>query len=198
MIKKIKTNVRSNCYDYVLTSGAVSTPALYERVLKDLPDNSNILEVGIGNGLCIEYNADLIRNKKLNIHGIDIDDEYLDICNQRIHDFKLDKLVSCKLQDLLEMNEDTKYDYVFFMESFPVIPLDIMDSMVSKSKKMLKKDGEMIFVHNLYKNHKHKSSIEFKMIDYLKRRIKYIPFIWIDFGRLTTVHDFDLFLKNVK
>ena len=56
----------------------VATPNLYRTFLSQVKENSQILEIGIGTGLTLEKNANLIRSKNIQIHGIDIDDSYLE------------------------------------------------------------------------------------------------------------------------
>lgn len=166
------------------------TPHMYGIILnKYIKENAKILDVGIGNGYCIDKNAKIIKKKKLRIDGIDIDDDYLDICQEVIKNNKLEKNVTSRKQDLLKMNEDKKYDYVLFMESYPVIPLKTMIKMTKKSKKLLKPDGQLIFCHNLVDK---KSNF----VDWFKPRIKHIPFMgYVDFGRLSSHKDFDKFCE---
>lgn len=40
-------------------------------------------------------------------------------------------------------------DYILYMESYPVIPKDIMKSMILHSTKLLSKNGKIVFIHNL-------------------------------------------------
>lgn len=163
------------------------TPHMYRIILsKYIKDNSKILDVGIGNGYCIDITAKLIKKKNLKIDGIDIDDDYLDICQEVIKNNKLEKNVTSKKQDLLKMASGG-YDYILFMESYPVIPLKTMIKMVKKSKKLLNPDGKIFFCHNLVDK-------KSKFVDWFKPKIKYIPLMGsVDFGRLSSHKDFDKF-----
>ena len=150
------------------------------------------MEVGIGNGHCIQHNKEFIIENNYKIKGIDIDIEYLNVCKERINNNNLQEYVSCEYQDLLTMPENIKYDYVFFMESYPVISEKLMKQMLGKCKNILSKKGKIIFCHNLVKQ---KNPI----INIFKPNIKYLPGN-VDFGRLTSHEEFDNLMKdaNVK
>jgi len=177
---------RSKLYDFINNN----THILYKNVLENLPDKSKILEVGIGNGICVEKNAELIKTKKFEIDGIDIDTEYLEVCNERIVKCELTSQVTSRQQDLLKMDDTKKYDYIFFMESYPVIPVDIMKMMMDKCKTLLTSEGKVIFVHNLVDKKNW-------LVNFIKPRIVHIPFVQVDFGRLTTHTEFDDFIQSV-
>lgn len=179
-------SLRSKLYDFHINI----THILYKKVLENLPDKSKILEAGIGNGACVEKNADLIKNKGFEIDGIDIDTEYLDVCNERIVKCDLTSQVTYKEQDLLKMDDTKKYDYIFFMESYPVIPVDIMKMMMDKCKSLLLSKGKVLFVHNLVDKKNW-------LVNFIKPRVVNIPFIQVDFGRLTTHTEFDDFIQSV-
>lgn len=177
---------RSKLYDFHNNN----THILYKNVLENLPDKSKILDVGIGNGAPVEKNADLIKNKGFEIDGIDIDTEYLGVCNARIVSCDLTSQVTAKEQDLLKMDDTKKYDYIFFMESYPVIPVDIMKMMMDKCKTLLTSEGKVIFVHNLVDKKNW-------LVNFIKPRVVHVPFIQVDFGRLTTHTEFDDFIQSV-
>ena len=128
-VVRLKRNIYAAFYDFHIDN----THEMYTIVLNQVPVGSKILEVGIGNGTCVDKNADLIKKKKLHIDGIDIDKEYLEVCNIKITQNDLHDQVTAKYQDLLALDADVygKFDYVFFMESFPVIPHSIMCKMIA-------------------------------------------------------------------
>jgi len=182
---------RSKLYDFHINN----THVMYKDVLATLSPKSRILEVGIGNGTCVEKNAELIRKKKFQIEGIDIDTDYLQICNLRILSCGLESQVVAREQDLLEMKEpkksSNKYDHILFMESYPVIPIEIMKKMMDKCRKLIRDGGKLLFVHNLVE-------IKNPVADFLKPRLKDIPFLRVDFGRLTTHAEFDEFIQSTE
>ena len=87
------------------------------------------------------------------------------------------------------MDDTKKYDYIFFMESYPVIPLDIMKMMMDKCKTLLTSEGKVIFVHNLVDKKNW-------LVNFIKPRLVYIPFFQVDFGRLTAHTEFDDFIQS--
>lgn len=182
-------NLRSAIYDILIPN----TKYMYEKVLTELPEGSRVLEVGIGNGNCLAYNANLIRRKKFTIVGIDIDQEYLSTCQKRINECGLTSNVTCRYQDLLTMkggsSECHKFDFVLFMESFPVIPISVMEKMVRKSKTLLKKKGKIVFVHNLVESKN-------PLIEYAKPLI--VDYTSVDFGRLTSHAEMISFLERCR
>ena len=56
------------------------TRVWYREVLKRLPDNARVLDVGIGTGTALICNKDLIKQKNITVVGIDYDKDYVDKC----------------------------------------------------------------------------------------------------------------------
>lgn len=182
----LKRNIYTAFYDFHIDN----THEMYKIVLDEIPVGARILEVGIGNGTCVDKNAALIKKKKLHIDGIDIDKEYLEVCNLKITENDLHDNVTARCHDLLQLDDTVygKFDYVFFMESFPVIPTPIMCMMIAKCRELLNEGGKLVFVHNLVvkKNMLHA---------YIKPKLIHIPFVWVDFGKLTTHEEWDAFMR---
>ena len=155
-------------------------------MLKEIPNNSKILDIGIGTGNYIGECVNIIKDKNITIDGIDIDEEYIKTCNDVIKKNKLNKYVKAYVQDLLTYKL-VKFDYVIFVESYPVISNALMNKMLKYLKNNLSKNVKIIFIHNL---------VETKDIlkAYIKPRMKYI--IGIDFGKLETHDNFDNFLTE--
>lgn len=196
VMNNFKRNIRSYCYDRIQEHSA-GTPFLYEKALTTMFNNTSVLEIGIGNGICIEKNAEKIRSKNLTIKGLDIDKEYLQICQQRIIQNNLTDNVSCALFDLLKIDEKEQYDYIFYPGSYPVIAKGLMKTMLDKSKKLLRDDNSrIIFSHSLYMENKNTSKTMLKILDIIKKKLKYVPMIWTDFGRMTTVTEFENLLTT--
>jgi cyclopropane fatty-acyl-phospholipid synthase-like methyltransferase len=103
----------------------VSTQWAYDAILQKIPAGSSILDIGCGDGIYFQNASAIatIKEKKFKIFAIDIDAGAVEICKQRIKDAGLDDAVSAKAVDVTEITD--KYDYVLWMESFPVIPRSI-------------------------------------------------------------------------
>lgn len=181
---------RAEAYNYICGKdwGDVSTPSLYRKALDYFPKGSKILEVGIGTGMCLSENSDIIKQKNLNIVGIDIDDEYIQKCKQTIQEAGLSDFCSAETKDLFDVED--KFDYVFFMESYPVIPREIMKNMLFKAQSLTHVTfGNLVLVHNLCDS----GGVLWKVI---KRNLKYV--VGADFGRVTSTKDWESFLKEMQ
>jgi len=163
----------------------VATPNLYRVFLSRIKENSRVLEVGIGTGLTLEKNADLIKSKNIQIHGIDIDDSYLAACQARVAKANLYEHVTLELNDILDVElAADHYDYVLFMESYPVIPRESLELIIRRLRRIVKSSGRIVFIHNLIE--RDEWSIGRALI---KANLK--KFITIDFGRLIIRADFE-------
>ena len=78
------------------------TPHWYANVLKRLPENARLLDVGIGTGEALLRNADTIRTKGLQIQGVDIDETYLKHCTANIEKHGLQEQVQCRHQSVYD------------------------------------------------------------------------------------------------
>jgi cyclopropane fatty-acyl-phospholipid synthase-like methyltransferase len=179
---------RSRLYDFWLGNFGITTPELYQKFLESLPDNTRVLDVGVGNGICIEKCSQIIKSESLQIDGIDIDDEYIQACQERITRCGLSDQVRVFKQDLLTFIPENKYDIVIFMESYPVIPEDLMSKFVLHAKAHL--SSNIVFIHNLVQE-----KTLFRTI--FKPLLVYTPLIWVDFGRLVSHSDFDKFASTI-
>tara|TARA_B110000967_G_C18895047_1_gene569997 strand:+ start:1958 stop:2614 length:657 start_codon:yes stop_codon:yes gene_type:complete len=163
----------------------VSTIHGYYNILSNLPENSNILDVGCGDGIYFTSDKviNLIKDKQFNITCIDIDNGALNICNDRLIKAALSNLVKCSNTDFNDISQ--KYDYVLFMESFPVIPMVMFSDFIKHAISIT--NNEILMYHNL-------THSENKFLSIIKPKIKYLTMI--DFGRLTTIKEMDDFLNE--
>lgn len=75
-------------YLYKLFINSV-TNYCYQNCLNYVSENTSILDVGIGNGVMMENFHDLIKSKRLNITGIDINEHSLNHCKCVIQNYHL-------------------------------------------------------------------------------------------------------------
>lgn len=179
-------NITSKIYNFWLDNKIYSNSNLYKEIFKNIPKNSKILEVGIGTGVYLTECANIIKEKNISIDGIDINKDYIKSCKNEIKKNNLDKYVKAHIEDLLKYKID-KFDYILFVQTYPVIDNMIMNRMLNYLKNSPSKDAEIIFVHNLVDN---KNTFK----EYIKPKMKYI--IGIDFGKLETHDNFDKFLTQ--
>lgn len=154
------------------------TPHWYENVLKQLPENARLLDVGIGTGEALLRNAALIREKNLTIHGVDIDGTYLKHCEAHIKKHELTKQVSCAHQSVYDHTEGP-YDGVYFGASFMLLP-DPTKALHHVAS-LLKPDGLLYFTQTFHD----KPSPMMEKIKPLLHKVT-----TIHFGRVTYEHDF--------
>lgn len=177
----LKSYFKNYFYDLMFhQNNPISTQWGYYEILKQLPDNISILDIGVGEGIYFTNPlvVNLIKEKNIKIHGIDIDAMSIIICNQRVIKNNLQSHVKVELKDLFHIH--TKYDYVLFMESFPVIPNHLFTKFISHSKKICNND--ILLYHNLINNDEYT-----ELFAFFKSTILY--YITLnDFGKLTTVN----------
>ena len=176
-------------YDIMFHKGnPISTQWGYYEILKLLPNDITILDVGVGDGIYFtNYKViNLIKGKNIKIHGIDIDPHSLLVCNKRILKNNLENHVKVELISLFNIKD--KYDYILFMESFPVIENDLFINFLEHSKMLAKK--EIFLYHNLIQNDEYS-----EIFSFTKRTVLYY-ITFNDFGKLTTIEMMKDILTN--
>ena len=158
----------------------------YINLLKYVKPETKILDIGCGDGIYFTNPLviQIIKENKLLIHCIDIDYGAINILKRRITKYKLNNYVSCECINLFKIKK--KYDYHFYVESYPVIPNDLFKNMIDFSKHNAKR--EILLYHNLV----NKRSI---IRSFCKENLKYI--LNIDFGSETTICEQKKMLKNI-
>ena len=76
----VRRILRGWLYDRLV---AGMTTDWYREVLVRLPDGARLLDVGIGTGAALARCADVVRTKRLDVVGLDIDADYLERCRTR-------------------------------------------------------------------------------------------------------------------
>lgn len=184
--------IRSLLYDTLFGLPIeVATPNLYKVFLETVEENVNILEIGIGTGITLEKNAGLIKKKNIKIHGIDINDSYLQACQLRVENSNLKNNVTLELNNVLESRlAGDKYDYVLFMESYPVIPKESLKPIIQKVLKILKPSSKIVFIHNLVEEPEWNIGRAI-----LKSNLKKLT--TVEFGRLVVRGDFEKWCSSM-
>jgi ubiquinone/menaquinone biosynthesis C-methylase UbiE len=96
----------SDYYDEAMLAGYYDYKVLSESLSKEINDDSDVLEIGVGTGLMLE---ELFKIKpNCNYTGIDHTDSMLEEAKKRLpHSIKLIE------KDVLDMNLDTKFNVIF-------------------------------------------------------------------------------------
>jgi demethylmenaquinone methyltransferase/2-methoxy-6-polyprenyl-1,4-benzoquinol methylase len=104
-------------------------------------NNANLLDIAIGTA----ENSILIakQNPKINIFGIDLSDEMLEIAKSKIekHDVKNIKLIKMNGSNMSFNNE--MFEYIIISLLFHELPEDISNKILNECKRVLKKDGKI-------------------------------------------------------
>lgn len=184
--------IRCIIYDYVI--GYWYTKKIMRKFLQSVPDEVHILDIGVGTGYTYVANSDLIKSKRLNIVGIDINNHFINYAKHCIVDAQIDnyvKLIACDIYDPNVFQTDAKFDIVIFSDSYAVIPnvhqmMVYCEKFLGKSSIYLK-DAEMVCITTLFDS---KNSI----IDWLKQKLIYLT--TIDFGKQMIKEELYNFIKS--
>ena len=182
-LKKIKM--------YELTFGnkkfKLSTPKLFYSILKDLPNDSNILDFGCGCGTCYK-NEDMVNfiiKTNQNITGIDINSFAIEEFKKNIKLSPLIDRLNLRCGDIFAEKFNKKFDYVIFSESAPLLENIFVIKVIDHIKSnLLNPNGKIFFINNLVENPQF-------FVSLIKPKLKYITAL--DFGRILTVDDFKIF-----
>lgn len=165
------------------------TDYCYNNSLNFFPENSRILDVGIGNGIMIQKYHKLIRSKNLNIVGIDINKGYLNHCSSLIDKWDLDEHISIfhTPVERYEPPEKEYFDFILFSMSFMLF--ENQELVIDRVRHWLKPHGQVLFFQTMFRK-------KSPFIEFIKPKLKY--FTTIDFGRITYDDEFYQFLGRKK
>lgn len=189
--------IRQKIYDKIFGDEKVSTSTtnLYKLTLEKLDNNLKILDVGVGTGVYFENEncINLIRSKNLQIHGIDISKDDINLAKLKIEKHNLTQNVFVEYRNLFDIKNIKDYDIILFSESYPVIPENLMFEMLNFIIQSEFKNTIM-FINNLEDNP--------TFLQKYKPYLKYIMFD-IDYGRLVSKNDMEslfvlLGINNIK
>lgn len=180
--------IRSLVYGFFFrNSNPISTQHGYYNILNTLPDGASILDIGCGDGIYFTnpVAVEVIKSKKLIITCIDPDAGAVKICGERIKDAGLENQVTHAAKFLEEVTD--KYDYVLFMESFPVIDREQFLGMLKYALTLCTKKA--LLYHNLVEE-------KTKLVTWIKPIIGMLTLV--DFGVVTSVEEQREILKQYK
>ncbi len=168
----------NNLYNLIISD---TTKLCYRNCLKLYPENARILDVGIGNGIMIKKNHKLIKEKRLQITGLDINKHYLEHCRKMIRVFQLEEQVKVFHQSVVSFMPpvDLYFDYIFFGMSFML--MNDQKKVLERTKEWLKPEGKVVFFQTMFKNRS-------KIMEFVKPRLKFLT--TVDFGKVTYEKDF--------
>ena len=172
------------------------TSILYKKFLKKIPENSTVLDIGIGNAYALIQNSDILVNKNIKIIGLDIDVTSINIANKFIKEQNLDEFINVECVNIYDYKKEDKFDYIYFSNSYSVIP-GIHEMMKYVCDNLLSDNGAIIVSTTLDNRTNY-----FKEV--IKPKMKQILFD-IDFGQHIVLENFindmtknNLIIKNIE
>lgn len=172
--------MRSFIYDTLILR---LTSRWYAEVLKRVPEEAAVLDVGIGTAGALLANVELVTRKRLHITGIDIDADYLERARQRLGDSSLAECAEVRLESIHE-HQGGPYDAIYFSASFMLLPEP--DQALRHCCSLLRPGGRLYFTQTI-------QTRPSRWMEALKPLLK--RFTSIDFGRVTYEEDFKAQLR---
>lgn len=157
------------------------TDLCYRNCLELIHPGSAVLDIGIGNGKMIKNHASVIKNKSLNITGLDINTSYIQHCRSLIDQFDIGSHIQvyCCPVEQFTPETHTAFDFILFSMSFML--LENQHAVLERVKQWLKPGGRIIFFQTMFRRHN-------RVLEFLKPRLKY--FTTVDFGAVTYEEEF--------
>jgi len=176
--------LRNHVYSLLIRT---ATNHCYRNCLEYFPNNSSILDVGIGNGIMLKNYHALIKGKGLKITGIDINKIYLAHCSSLIRGYQLENHLEIYHMPVETYQPPRKeyFDFILFSMSFMLF-ID-QRLVLDRIKDWLKPGGKIIFFHAMFDR-------RYWFIDFIKPKLKYIT--TVDFGGAVYEKDFFALLNE--
>ncbi len=168
----------NNLYNLIFSD---TSGLCYNNCLRLYPSNARILDVGIGNGVMIRHNHALIKDKNLQITGLDINRHYLDHCRKLIAEYNLENQVNVLHQSVFSFSppENQLFDFILFSQSFML--MSHQDKILDKARTWLKPEGRLVFFQTMFRKRS-------RWMEFIKPRLKFLT--TVDFGKVTYEEDF--------
>jgi SAM-dependent methyltransferase len=150
----------------------------YRAVLSRLPKGARVLDVGIGTGAALARSADLVRAKKLEIVGLDIDPDYLRRCRAELLRAGLAGQVEPVFSSVYD-HRGGPYDAVYFSASLMLLPDPA--AAIAHVAQLVAPDGRVFATQTF----QHRRS---PLLERVKPMVRHLT--TIQFGRVTYEEEF--------
>jgi len=168
--------MRGWIYDHALTR---LTAGWYREVLQRLPIGLRLLDVGVGTAGALAANAELIRERQLEITGIDIDRQYLDRSRRNLARAGLEAQVTIEQASILTF-ANGPFGAVYFSGSFMLIPEP--EAACRQASSLLGGDHRRIYFTQTFQEKKSRAA------ERLKPLLRWLT--TVDFGKVTYEAEF--------
>jgi ubiquinone/menaquinone biosynthesis C-methylase UbiE len=178
-------NLRPTIYNS--TIGHFYTSELTRLLLLEIPESSTILDVGIGTAYSYCLNASLLKERKIKVIGIDIDESYILRARHSLIDYDLEEEIELICDDVYSTDFDGRtFDYVVFSDSYAVIPN--VNNMMRHCERFMKEyTGYMIVTSTLFDEYD-------ATLDRIKQNLKYVSAI--EYGQLMLKSDLETYIVD--
>lgn len=165
-----KQKMRGFIYDRLILG---LTTRWYAEVLERVPEGAAVLDVGVGTAGALLANADRVRQKRLQVTGIDIDADYVERARSRLRDSPLSDCAAARLESVYD-HQDGPYDAVYFSASFMLLPEP--ERALRHCRTLLQPGGRFYFTQTVQMQPS-------RWMEAIKPMLKRVTSI--DFGRVT-------------
>lgn len=174
----VSKQVQNILYNMILTP---YTTQCYRQFLEKLPNNAVVYDIGIGNARALLNNRDLIRSKKLTIHGYDLDEITLSIANYSIEQETMQDYINLYHQDIRRVTHIPKNSFVLFSNCWSLLnnPIEILTNV----KNSIDDTGTINIITTLENNVVYWKSV-------VKKYLRYVLGNRLDFGRSVGLREF--------
>eukprot|EP00388_Colpodella_angusta_P010275 GDKJ01026837.1.p1 GENE.GDKJ01026837.1~~GDKJ01026837.1.p1 ORF type:complete len:267 (+),score=68.62 GDKJ01026837.1:35-802(+) len=185
-------NFRSAVYDMLLTG---ATKMYYVDVLEALPEDSVLIDVGIGTGSALLANFDTLKRKNIRVVGVDYDKTYVDFCKENVIKHEAQNYVDVIHSSIYDFSwpcseskfAHLKLNYGYFSNSLMIMPDPV--AALTHVLTLLENNGEeKIFTSQTFETSKS------RIVEIAKPLLKYITSV--DFGQVTYESDFMKMLEK--
>ncbi|RLN88035.1 hypothetical protein BBJ28_00026710 [Nothophytophthora sp. Chile5] len=166
---------RARVYDTLIVK---LTTGWYAEVLKRVPEGSSLLDVGVGTGLALVNNDELLRRKQIAVDGVDYDVDYVVRCRALLRETELTSLVTAHHASIYDFSGGP-YDSVYFSSSLMLMP-DAVQALKHCVAMLKPKVGRVYVTQTIQTRHS-------KLVELGKPLLKF--FTTIDFGTVTYEED---------
>ena len=158
-----------------LVAGMTST--WYREVLSRLAHGTRLLDVGIGTGAALVQCADLVRERELQVVGLDIDPDYLARCTRALLRSGLDRVQA--RQESVYDHRGGPYDAAYFSACLMLLPDPV--AAIRHVVSLLRPGGTLFATQTFQLSRS-------RLAERGKPMIRHVT--TIDFGRVTYEDDF--------